>query len=83
MEGIPDQDKCEFPDEDWIQRNKSVEFLSNYLKEAVRLNPVSLYVTWAGEEDAPLQYTRTVSPDYFGGDSFFFKEHGLFNVIPN
>lgn len=76
-----DPEDYELIENEWFQQQKSVEYLSKYLTEAVINGPVYVYITWEGEEGSPLRYQQSITPDYFGGECFQIEEHGLLKVV--
>jgi hypothetical protein len=53
---------------------QSVRELSEYLSNVVRTGQVEIFACWAGDEEAEPEETIEVTPAYFGGDQFEFKE---------
>jgi hypothetical protein len=41
---------------------------------------VQLFACWDGDQTAPPEDQEIISPEYFGGESFSFKEKVLFYV---
>jgi len=59
--------------EDALSR-QSVRELSEYLSKVVKTGAVEVFACWAGDEEADPEERLTVTPAYFGGEQFEFKE---------
>ena len=59
--------------EDALSR-ESVRQLSEYLSPLVRNGSVEIYACWDGDQEAGPEERLTVTPEYFGGEAFGFKE---------
>ncbi|MEP7212945.1 MAG: hypothetical protein ABI791_07710 [Acidobacteriota bacterium] len=51
---------------------ESVRQLSSYLREAVKGGTVEMFVCWESEQANEPSRSFRVTPDFFGGDEFFF-----------
>lgn len=59
--------------EDALAR-ESVRQLSEYLSNLAGNGFVELFACWDGDKEAEPEERQAVTPDYFGGDAFSFKE---------
>ena len=59
--------------EDALSR-ESVRQLSEYLSPLVKNGSIELFACWDGDQEAEPEERQTVTPDYFGGEKFGFKE---------
>jgi hypothetical protein len=69
-EEVEDEDDRE---EDALSR-ESVRQLSEYLSSLVKNGSIEIFACWDGDQEAEPEERQTVSPDYFGGEEFSFKE---------
>lgn len=53
---------------------ESVRQLSEYLSELVRDGSIEIFVCWDGDQESEPEERQSVTPDYFGGEAFGFKE---------
>jgi hypothetical protein len=53
---------------------ESVRCLSEYLSNAVKTGPVEIFACWAGDDEDEPEERLAVTPTYFGGEQFEFKE---------
>jgi hypothetical protein len=61
-------------------RRKSIRSLSAYLDAAISTGTLQLFACWDGDQTAQSEDQEIVSPKYFGGESFRFREKVLFYV---
>lgn len=66
---------------DWERRRQSVADLRDYLREVAQAQPIRLLATWAGEEFKAPERQLTVTPDYFGGNTFYLHQFTMFEVV--
>lgn len=66
--------------EDWEKSFQSVGLLRTYLEDVVKGGPVTLWVTWDGTRETP-EDRRTVTPAFFGGESFHLELFTLYSVV--
>ncbi len=59
--------------EDALSR-ESVRQLSEYLSGIIKSDSVEMFACWDGDQEAEPEERLTVTPDYFGGEAFGFKE---------
>ncbi|HEV2802074.1 MAG TPA: hypothetical protein VGW12_16485 [Pyrinomonadaceae bacterium] len=59
---------------------ESVRQLSKYLSDVVRRGSVEMYACWDGDQEAEPEERLEVRPDFFGGETFAFKEKLFFKV---
>ncbi|MFN2510542.1 MAG: hypothetical protein ABR568_03750 [Pyrinomonadaceae bacterium] len=65
--------------EDALSR-ESVRQLSEYLSPLVKNGSIEIFACWDGDQEAEPEETQTVTPDYFGGEEFSFKEKQFLEV---
>lgn len=59
--------------EDALAR-ESVQQFSEYLSNLVRNGSIEMFACWDGDQEIEPEERRAVTPDYFGGETFGFKE---------
>ena len=59
--------------EDALSR-ASVRQLSEYLADVVKGGSVEMFACWDGDQEAEPEERLTVTPDYFDGETFAFRE---------
>ena len=70
----------EFPveDEDDVREDvlarESVQQLSEYLTNLVKSGSIEMFACWDGDQEVEPEERQSVTPDYFGGEVFGFKE---------
>lgn len=78
-------DNSPIEDEDDAQRDalsrESVKQFSEYLSNLVKNGSVELFACWNGDQEAEPEEKITVTPDYFGGEKFAFKERQFLTVV--
>jgi hypothetical protein len=74
---IEDEDDAR---EDALAR-QSVQQLSAYLWDIVKSGSVELFTCWAGDQESEPEEEWLVTPDYFGGEYFAFKEKQFLEVV--
>ena len=68
----PIEDEKDKQEDSWGRR--SVSELSEYISNAVRQGSIEMFACWSGGEEDEPEERLSVAPDYFGGESFAFKE---------
>jgi len=53
---------------------ESVRQLSEYLSRLVKDGSIEIFACWEGDQEAEPEEEQSVTPDYFGGEAFSFKE---------
>lgn len=68
----------EFEDEDDREEDalarESVRQFAEYLSPLVKNGSIEIFACWDGDQEAEAEERQTVTPDYFGGEKFSFKE---------
>jgi hypothetical protein len=65
----------------WKLCRQSVDDLREYLKRLIHGGRVArVLVTWEGDESMPPKQHLSVTPEFFGGDSFHLTEYTLYDV---
>lgn len=64
-----------------VLSRESVRQLSEYLSNLVKHGPVEMFSSWDGDQEAEPEGRLVVTPDYFGGDEFAFKERQFLTVV--
>ena len=62
------------------QGRESVRLLSQYVSELAKNSEVELFSCWEGDQENEPEEKLTVSPDFFGGEEFEFKEKQFLKV---
>jgi hypothetical protein len=60
---------------------ESVRQFSEYLSNLVKNGSVELFACWNGDQEIEPEEKLTVTPDYFGGKEFAFKEKQFLTVV--
>lgn len=60
---------------------ESVRLLSEYVSELVKNSEVELFSCWEGDQETEPEEKLMVSPDFFGGEEFDFKEKQFLKVV--
>lgn len=61
---------------------ESVRQLSEYLSSLVKNGSIEMFACWDGDQETEPEERETVTPGYFGGEQFSFKEK-QFLVVKN
>jgi len=72
------------PDEA-VARRRSLDQFATYLAgEIARVGPVELYACWEGDQAAPVEHRRALTPNDLRSNDFFFleKEFSLVTATP-
>ena len=64
----------------WLQDKQSVDDLRAYLDRNSKTGSLRVLVTWAEEESTAPQWVLSVTPEFFGGESFYIEEFTLLEV---
>lgn len=66
----------------WKLCRQSVDDLREYLTRLLQGGQVvRVLVTWDGDESVPPKQHLSVTPEFFGGDSFHLAEYTLYDVL--
>ena len=60
---------------------ESVRQLSQYLSKLVEEGNVEMFACWDGDQEANAEERLVVTPSYFGGEEFSFKEKQFLTVV--
>jgi hypothetical protein len=60
---------------------ESLKQLSEYLSNLVKSGSVELFACWDGDQEAEPEEKLTVTPDFFGGETFAFGEKQFLTVV--
>ncbi|HKQ34122.1 MAG TPA: hypothetical protein VJT11_02330 [Nitrospiraceae bacterium] len=68
----------QFEDEERALKRKSLDSFADYLTEQLkRVNSIELYACWDGDQTAPPEHRRALSPDSLHSEHFYFLEKEL------
>jgi len=61
-----------------VARRTSLDQFASYLaREAARVGPIELYACWEGDQAAPAEHRRALTPEDLRSENFFFLQREL------
>lgn len=68
------------PNEAVLQRRSLDQFAAYLQREVARVGPIELYACWEGDQQAPVEHRRILSPQALRQEDFFFL-HKEFSIV--
>jgi hypothetical protein len=69
---FPVENEDDAKEDAWAR--KSIKQLSAYLSNLINNGPIEMFACWDGDQESEPEERQSVTPEYFGGETFAFKE---------